>query len=275
MNSFKSLLLELAFKSNDLKLYDDTEIGSSHEVKQYKDKQGHIFYVKTPSEFLYEYYTDPIIHILVEYLAYEIYRMYNIKVPFVDLYIHNNKIMLASKESKGTHVDFKDLPKYKDFVTGFAVDCFIANWDVSGTSAATANLLMDEHGNVTRIDPGGSLTFRARGGKKREAFDSEVKEVDTMRNPHLSVSAISYNTHKDIILQSFKNFLNISWSSVKTNLINFNKNNIIKPITDLISDSQLKENIIDDWNIEFAAIINKLSERHSKMYDIYRRLQSE
>ena len=45
--------------------------------------------------------------------------------------ISNNTLMLASKSTGGSHVEIKNLVRFKDFVKGFAVDIFIAEWDVS------------------------------------------------------------------------------------------------------------------------------------------------
>lgn len=274
MKSFKNMLLELAFKSVDLLLYDKSDIGSTHDVKQYMNN-GKIYYVKTPTEYLYEYYTDPILHILVEYLSYEIYNFYNIKVPFVDLYIKNNKIMLASEKTVGHHILIKDLPKYKDFVKGFAVDTFIANWDVSGTANTADNLIMDNNGNVTRIDPGGSLTFRARGQKKYESFTDEVNELKTMRDEEYSLAAKAYNSHREMIILSFDNFFSKSWNELKTHLINFEFDNIYKPIKNMITDSELKDDILTSWEVEFKQILSKLEKRHQYMEKIYRKIENE
>jgi hypothetical protein len=64
---------------------------------------------------------------------------------------------------------------------GFAIDAWLANWDVVGTGYD--NLSFDKDGNPVRLDSGGSLLYRARGDRKGEAFGDEVGELDTFKNP--------------------------------------------------------------------------------------------
>jgi hypothetical protein len=63
---------------------------------------------------------------------------------------------------------------------GFAVDAWLANWDVVGTGYD--NLSFDKDGNPVRLDSGGSLLYRARGARKGEAFGDKVGELDTFRD---------------------------------------------------------------------------------------------
>jgi len=269
MKSFKSYLMEMAFKKGELSTTETQDIGSSHDVRKYKDTKGTTYFVKTPSVHLYDAYNDSVLHILVEYLAYELYHNFNIKVPYADLYIKDDQIMLASQQSHGTHVDFAQLTNYKDFVKGFAVDIFIANWDTAGTGDFAGNLIVDNKGNVTRIDPGGSLTFRARGGRKGERFAKQVGEYDSMRDEEMSQVAKSYNTHEDMIKESFHNFFTVAWSTLQSKLTRFNQINIIEPIEELIENSELKLDILEEWDDMFDEIINKLEHRYGDMKRIY------
>lgn len=61
---------------------------------------------------------------------------------------------------------------------GFAVDAWIANWDVAG--AVFDNVVSDGESNPVRIDPGGALLFRARGEPKGGAFNDSANEIDTL-----------------------------------------------------------------------------------------------
>ena len=181
--------------------------------------------------------------------------------------------MLASQEGEGTHVDFDQLTNYKDFVKGFAVDIFIANWDVAGSGDITGNLIIDNKGNVTRIDPGGALSFRARGAKKRDSFDNTVGEYDSMRDEDKSQVAKTYNTHSKMIIESFKRFLEIPWNTMHMELIKFNRINIVDPINELIEDSELKMDILEEWHNEFEEILGKLQNRYASMKQIFSKLQ--
>jgi hypothetical protein len=61
---------------------------------------------------------------------------------------------------------------------GFAVDAWIANWDVAGS--AYDNIVSDANSNPVRVDPGGALLFRARGEPKGGAFNDSANEIDTL-----------------------------------------------------------------------------------------------
>lgn len=62
---------------------------------------------------------------------------------------------------------------------GFAVDAWLANWDVAG---ATFDNIVTYGGRPIRIDVGGTLRFRAQGGAKGSAFGDDVLEWDTLRD---------------------------------------------------------------------------------------------
>lgn len=269
---FKKFLSEMAFVKDDLERLDIDISGSSHDISKYKDSSGTVYYVKSPNAYLYEYHSDSELHILVEYLAYEIYKMFGVRVPFVDLYIDSDKLMIASKETIGDHVRFESLPQYKDFVTGFAVDIFLANWDVAGSGAITGNLIFDDEGNVTRIDPGGSLTFRARGKKKGDSFSKDVGEINSMTDEEKSPVANAYNAHEELIEKSISNFVKMSWNRLKTTLDNFNDKNIISPIQEHMSDTTAKR-ILNNWESEYSEIINKLQSRYRFMEKIHSMLE--
>ncbi|MCB8942557.1 MAG: NUDIX domain-containing protein [Ardenticatenaceae bacterium] len=64
---------------------------------------------------------------------------------------------------------------------GFAMDALMGNWDVVG--ADLDNILVDAAGEVWRIDNGGSLRYRAQGGKKEGEFLTDYPvELWTMRD---------------------------------------------------------------------------------------------
>jgi hypothetical protein len=273
---FKTLL-EMAFVNKDLTPVDDEVSESSHELNKYIDNKGNRFFVKTPSRDLYNSESDPELHVLVEFLSYKIYELFGITTPReVDIFIDNDTLRLATSETGGGHVEFSNLYKYKDFASGFAVDVFIANWDVTGTGFYTGNLLVDSEGNVTRIDPGGSLTFRAQGSKKGEAFvgktGDEVQEFDTMRNPKISVAADAYNYHLQLVKTSLEEFSKVSWSKLEKYLININETKIVEPISTHFKDKDIAEDILREWKREFTIIINKLKYRYTKLVSLRNKL---
>lgn len=78
-----------------------------------------------------------------------------------------------------------------DFISavqdGFAVDAWLANWDVAGLNYD--NILADEFGMPFRVDPGGALEFRAQGAPKGDAFGNTVTELETLTDPSLNAQA--------------------------------------------------------------------------------------
>jgi hypothetical protein len=115
----------------------------------------------------------------VEYLAYQIYKLFGVDIPN-DIHVVSNsktkRIGIATSETKGSSVG--DVPSKKiraQLTNGMYVDMLLANWDVGNVE----NLIVQKGKNVVRIDPGGTLVFRARGERKR-GFGARVGELATM-----------------------------------------------------------------------------------------------
>lgn len=71
---------------------------------------------------------------------------------------------------------------------GFAMDAIMGNWDVAGMG--NDNILIQPNGKAVRIDNGGSLSYRAQGGKKTAAeWGATVNEFETMRNSSTNPTA--------------------------------------------------------------------------------------
>jgi SPP1 gp7 family putative phage head morphogenesis protein len=62
----------------------------------------------------------------------------------------------------------------------FAADALLGNWDVAGLGMD--NLLVDEAGQVWRIDNGGALRFRAQGAPKGDDWNAFPTELWTLRD---------------------------------------------------------------------------------------------
>ena len=69
--------------------------------------------------------------------------------------------------------------------SGFAVDAWLGNWDVVGLGLD--NLQIGADGKAVRVDAGGSLEYRAQGGKK--AFGNVVTEIESLRDPKINPQA--------------------------------------------------------------------------------------
>jgi hypothetical protein len=74
------------------------------------------------------------------------------------------------------------LPAASDVFDGFFVDVLLANWDVVGLTGDNLILALD---GIYRIDPGGTMTYRAQGGRKGRAFSEDPRELTTMKDPRV------------------------------------------------------------------------------------------
>jgi hypothetical protein len=227
--------------------------GSTHIMntcKIGKDK----YFLKFSDEELFES-GDPSLQILVEYLAYKIYQLYpSVSVPNVQLVFDKTKrrVGLASSSAKGKsalgRIDSRKLGKMLS--AGVYVDIFLANWDVIGIG--TGNVFSDGE-KATRIDPGGSLTFRAQGGRKGSKFSSDPGELKTMLNPDFGAGEVlSYSDMKVAATE----FNSVGWGTIS---------NAIKSASDEISEELENKNmldLLDQWQADVSEITSKLAKRH-------------
>lgn len=143
----------------------------------YLDHHNRPFYVKTAQSH------D---HARNEVLAAELYRMAGLDMPALRLVTHHGKPGIASPLVDGARSDLrtrlkKDSAYRKAIQNGFAVDAWLANWDVAGT--AYDNIVTSSEGRPVRIDAGGTMLYRARGELKGNLFGPRVNEWDSLRNP--------------------------------------------------------------------------------------------
>ena len=79
-----------------------------------------------------------------------------------------------------------DAEYVKKVQDNFAVDAWLANYDVVGM--VYDNVVSDASGEPVRVDPGGSLMWRAQG-KPKTWFGDTVDELDSMRDPDVNDQA--------------------------------------------------------------------------------------
>ena len=128
-----------------------------------------------------------------EILASKLYQLGGIDVPELTSFkLPNGETGLLSKYIPDLDKVYSSNPLVNK---GFAMDAFLANWDAvcSGNTLTKGN-------KAIRIDVGGALDFRARGGKKD--FGPVVDEITTLINPHINPEAAniySTMTREDLI----------------------------------------------------------------------------
>ncbi|MFI2380579.1 ADP-ribosyltransferase domain-containing protein, partial [Streptomyces sp. NPDC018964] len=146
----------------------------------YLDQHGRQFYVKLSQ-------TGD--HARNEVLAAELYRISGVDVPALQLVTHRGRPGIASPIVEGARSDLQQRLKndsdYRKAVqSGFAVDAWLANWDVAG--AAFDNIVSSQHNAPVRIDTGGALLFRATGDPKGNSFGPQADEWESLRDKRIN-----------------------------------------------------------------------------------------
>lgn len=255
----RSLIRETLIKEIDIEDVGDVcyTAGSTHVMKTCKIG-GDEYYLKFSDDSLFED-VDPSLQILVEYLAYRIYSLFSgINVPHPELVYDasHNKVGIATSSVKGkmalsSRIDPKLLARMMS--QGVYVDVFLGNWDVIGTGSG--NVFVDKD-KATRIDPGGSLTFRAQGGRKGQAFGHRAKELETMLQP--GSGAGNVYRHADLKVAA-KEFLSVAWQQIASE---------IDAVNNELS-TQLKERgmkkLLGQWKSDVAEIKDKLEKRYEEV----------
>lgn len=159
------------------------QAGSNEGAFYVDPKTGDEYYVKKPKSEK---------HAANEALASAFYEEAGVKTGRVFLgKDKKGNTVLVSPLVPNSNADFgskKDNPDIKSKAQeDFAVDAWLNNWDSVGL--VYDNMLTDDEGNVYRIDPGGSLIFRAQGKDKTDTLTPEVTQIDSLRDPDVNAQA--------------------------------------------------------------------------------------
>lgn len=150
--------------------------GGSNPGGRFKDAAGVEWYCKFPAD-------DDVAK--SEVLAAKLYSALGIAAQDAKLVTKGGKIGIASRWVDVKKGSAATLAKTDGVRMGFAADAWLANWDVVGM--AYDNLQIGADGKAVRVDAGGSLEYRAQGGKK--AFGNFVTEIDSLRDPKINPQA--------------------------------------------------------------------------------------
>lgn len=149
---------------------------------KFKDENGVEWYCKFPSD------ADTA---KAEVLAAKLYALAGVAGQDAKLITKDGKLGIASKWIDVKKASASELAKTQGVAAGFAVDAWLANWDVVGL--AYDNLQVGADGKAVRIDAGGSLMYRAQGGKKD--FGNTVAEIDSLRDSKTNAQSASVFAH--------------------------------------------------------------------------------
>ena len=124
----------------------------------------------------------------VEHLANTLYRELGVTVPNMEIIDFQGDRALKSEWLEGAKADSsgKSHMESDEVRDNFAIDAWLANWDVAGMGHDN---IVEHDGKMYRIDTGGALYKRARGGDKQSFYNSEVSEIDTLRDSQMNPSS--------------------------------------------------------------------------------------
>jgi hypothetical protein len=245
-------------------MLDEIDIG---DVKKMKSTRGSTHtmntgeidgvpsYIKFSEEYLFDE-SDPSMQILVEYLAYRIYGLYpGVSIPSGIHLVYdkeNERVGLATGAVTGKSGLYTVSPKKlgKMLSAGVYVDIFLANWDAIGMDEG--NIIVDKD-RATRIDPGGSMTFRAQGGRKGEKFSKRAGELETMMDPGFGAGQTFQYADLD---KAAAEFLAVPWGAVAKTI-----KAVDKEITKELKSRKMK-GLLDEWKAEVSEISGKLASRY-------------
>lgn len=154
-------------------------LGGSTGAELWEDRDGNQWVVKTGSSKE---------HLQSEFLAEELYRRLGVAIPDSRYDARARPPRKISRFVEGELLSNLPGKQRRDAMEKmsehFAVDAWMANWDVAGLELD--NVIVDADGTPWRIDTGGALAYRAQGGDKGRAFGDKVTEIWTMRDPDMN-----------------------------------------------------------------------------------------
>lgn len=151
--------------------------GGSNPGGRFKDPDGVEWYCKFPAD------EDMA---KAEVLAAKLYAALGVAGQDAKLVTKGGKVGIASKWTTVSKASSPAaLAKVDGVAAGFGADAWLANWDVVGLGYD--NLQIGADGKAHRVDAGGSLMYRAQGGKK--AFGNTVTEIDSLRDAKINPQA--------------------------------------------------------------------------------------
>jgi hypothetical protein len=156
--------------------------GGSNPGGKFVDSSGTEWYCKFPS--------DPDVA-KSEVLAAKLYGAAGVAGQDAMLVTKDGKLGIASKWHEVSKASPAELAKVDGVAAGFATDAWLGNWDVVGLGYD--NLQVDANGKAMRVDAGGSLEYRAQGGKK--SFGNVVTELDSLRDAKINPQAAKVFGH--------------------------------------------------------------------------------
>ena len=165
-------------KSYDADLEQVSGKKGSNEGGLFKDKKLEtLHYIKWPN--------SPV-RAKVEVLTALLYGYAQVPVPLVrTIEFKDQDAVMSDWIDETATMTEAQMKGHKDVREGFAVDAWLANWDVVGL--AGDNIVAGPGEKAYRVDLGGAILFRAQG--KPKEFSQDVGELESLRDPGVNPKA--------------------------------------------------------------------------------------
>ena len=133
-----------------------------------------------------------------EALASQLYELCGIGTLSPSIIDFEGKTAIKSSWDENLEkIKISDMANEPGIMNSFVIDAWLANWDVVGPQHDN----MQKSGNqIVKIDSGGALKFGGAGGAK--AFTSDVKELESMRDP--STAKVAHAVFQNITEENLK-----------------------------------------------------------------------
>jgi hypothetical protein len=203
---------------------------------------------------------NPSLQILVEWLAYKIYALYpGVDIPGKIELVYDrsrDRIGIATQSVSGRHgMSLGRDALSQGLSAGVYVDVFLANWDIGNPANIIAR---SSDSRPVRIDPGGALTFRARGSRKGRAFGDYPSELQTMISGNTAAADIF--RYSDLRLAA-RTFNSVPWSRIESQLASCD-DEVREKLTSYGFDE-----LLEQWSSDFSYIKRTLQNRHREILE--------
>ena len=148
--------------------------------------EGGLFKDKQLNTFHYVKWSGSEARARVEALVGALYTLAETPVPtLAPIQFKDQTAVMSDWIDNTAPMTVAAMKQHPEVRRNFAVDAWLANWDVVGLQAD--NIVQGEGDKAYRIDLGGSLIFRAQG--KGKPLPAEVPELESMLNPGVNPQA--------------------------------------------------------------------------------------
>lgn len=192
--------LKLKDSNVDFIVFKGSNSGSNQGYWAQRRGVNELYYIKFPSAGEG--------HARSEQIASKLYGLAGVETAKTAIISDAGKIGIISK-----YLPYDSLPTIADaslLRKGFAADCWLANWD----ALKSGNVVLKD-GKAVRLDVGGALCYRARGGLKGNQFSQDVPELTSFFESYSLSKPYLQNMTRDELLESLSNVALIKDKQIK------------------------------------------------------------